>query len=181
MDSRQAQSLLPDYTAGCLCEADEAAVRKWIEECPDCQKEWHAIQTTLLVVSTSTQPLPSAEESLRMWQCCADKIFEKREAERLARQNPSLWSWIQMQPRWGWAALGGAVAILGSVWLMAPTATTNDGAPVITTADAAGELRMFRQAPPAASGMVNHHAGTAMDPFTDHVGTTLVSASATTP
>jgi anti-sigma factor RsiW len=179
MDSRQAQSLLPDYTAGCLCEADEAAVRKWIEECPDCQKEWHAIQTTLLVVSTASQPLLSAEESRRMWECCANKIFEKREAERLARQNPSLWSWIRMQPRWGWAALGGAVAILGSVWLLAPAPTTNDGAPAFATASAAGDLKMFRQPPAATSGIVNHHAGTAMDPFTDHVGSTLVSASAT--
>jgi hypothetical protein len=180
MDSRQAQSLLPDYTAGCLCEADEVAVRKWIEECPDCQQEWHAIQTTLLVVSTAVQPLPSAETTQRMWQSCAEKIYQKREAERLAAQKPSMWSWMRMQPRWGWAALGGAVIVLGSV-LMTPDATTNDGLTVIADSSTAGELRAFNAPPPAASGLVNHHAAMSIDPFTDHVGTTLVSASATAP
>jgi hypothetical protein len=115
-----------------------------------------------------------------MWQCCAEKLYEKREAERLARQNPGLWSWMRVQPRWGWAALGGAVAVLGSVWLMTPN-PTNDGAPTLATADATGQLVMFREPPRAASGMVNHHAGMAMDPFTDHVGSTLVSYSATAP
>lgn len=181
MDSRQAQSLLPELCSGCLDAEREAAVRAMIEECPDCQREWHLIQSTLLLVSTTSQPLLTPEQSQRMWQQCSEKLHARIEKERLAKQNPTLWSWIKLQPRWGWAALGGAVAVLGSVWLMAPDTPDTNTAPTYAAAGANSELVMFRRPSGAASGLVNHHAGMAFDPFTDHVGSNLVSYSATAP
>ncbi|MDF2439777.1 MAG: hypothetical protein JWN98_761 [Abditibacteriota bacterium] len=182
-NSRQAQALLPDFSAGCLDADCETAVREWLEKCPECRGEWQSIQRTMQLLSSTPHAPLSEEESRRMWHCCREQIFEKVEAKRLVAQNPSFWNWFQAQPRWGWAALGGAVAILGSV-LLGPDSTQEASAPTLASATMASgtgtpELTMFRQPSRVTSELVNHHSAMAMDPFTDHVGSTLVSYSAT--
>ena len=175
-NSRQAQALLPDFSAGCLDADCEAAVREWLDKCPECRGEWQSIQGTMQLLSSAPHAPLSEEASRRMWHCCREQIFEKTEANRLAAQNPSFWNWFKAQPSWGWAALGGAVAILGSV-LLTPEASQDQ--PQLKIATVAPELRMLRQPSRVASELVNHHSGMAIDPFTDHVGSTLVSYSAT--
>ena len=177
MDTHQAQSLLPDYSADNLDAPTAAQVRRFLAECPDCKREWEAMQSTLLTVSALSQPVPTPAQSSAMWSKCAEKLHASIEAERLAAQRPAWRQWLGVQPRWGWAALGGAVAVLGSVWLMGP-----QNAPV-SPADNSnpGQLVAFQQPPAMASTLVNHHSAMAFDPFTDHVGSTLVSYSATAP
>jgi len=175
-NSRQAQALLPDFSAGCLDADCEAAVREWLDKCPECRGEWQSIQGTMQLLSSAPHAPLSEEASRRMWHCCREQIFEKTEANRLAAQNPSFWNWFKAQPSWGWAALGGAVAILGSV-LLTPEASQDQ--PQLKIATVAPEPRMLRQPSRVASELVNHHSGMAIDPFTDHVGSTLVSYSAT--
>lgn len=179
-DTKAAQALLPDFSAGCLDADCEAAVKEWLEKCPECRQEWKSIQATMHALS-ATPPVDLTDEDSRlMWQSCREQLFDQIESNRLAAQNPSIWNWFTAQPRWGWAALGGAVAILGSV-LLSPDAGQEPTRPQLaaTTAQPV-DLVMFRRTPPpVASELVNHHTAMAFDPFTDHVGSTLVSYSAT--
>lgn len=102
-----------------------------------------------------------------------------------------LWSWAALQPRWGWAAVGGALVVLGSVWWFTPepaAPTPPKGVLVLRSLPAPGQesaetgrLVSFEPPPPLASPLINHHAAMSFDPFTDHVGSTLVSYSATAP
>lgn len=181
-NSRQAQALLPDFSAGCLDADCEAAVREWLDKCPECRGEWQSIQGTMQVLSSTPHAPLSEEASRRMWHCCREQIFEKTEANRLAAQNPSFWNWFKAQPSWGWAALGGAVAILGSV-LLTPDTTPETSTPQFATTMLSGTptpgLKLFSQPSRVTSELVNHHSAMAFDPFTDHVGSTLVSYSAT--
>jgi hypothetical protein len=85
---------------------------------------------------------------------------------------------MSTQPRWGWAALAGSVAVLAAVWFSTPQ---NNASPTNLAADnlPEGTLIRFERPPSAASPFINHHSAMAFDPFADHVGSTLVSHSAT--
>jgi hypothetical protein len=163
--------------------AEMRELQEHLAECPPCEKEWVVFQQTLLIVSTTPQPLLSAEQSRLMWEECARRCMDKTEEKRLAAQRSasggwSLSQWLGMQPRWGWAALGGAVAVFGAVWFLAP----QDDAPTPTWAandPGMTQLVRFDRPPTAASPFINHHSAMAFDPFADHVGSTLVSYSAT--
>ena len=188
MERREALELLPELSADCLDEKTAQAVRKWVEDCPECKMEWTALQTMMEQLSTASQPLLTPAQSQRMWANCAEKIFDRVEAERLAQQNPSLWSWMKMQPRWGWAMVGGAVVVLGAAWLAnpeTPTAPIDGTAPALVAEnDAAndpGELVVLQRPPSYAASLVDHHAQMAIDPFSDHVGSSLVSYAASVP
>jgi hypothetical protein len=81
-----------------------------------------------------------------------------------------------LQPQLGWAALGAAVAIFGSVWMLTPAQT--DEQPLVFTANPAQVAQIgFERPPDTAMPLLSHHAAMSIDPFTDHVGTTLVSYS----
>jgi hypothetical protein len=109
--------------------------------------------------------------------------MEKTEKKRLEAQRPALWrsplgQWMSTQPKWGWAALGGSLAVLGAVWFLTPqnnTAPSNFGGANMSE----GTFIRFERPPSAASPFINHHSAMAFDPFADHVGSTLVSYSAT--
>ncbi len=184
MERREALELLPELSADCLDEKTAQAVRQWIDDCPECKMEWSALHTMMEQLSTASQPLLSSAQSQRMWANCAEKIFDRVEAERLAKQNPSLWAWMKMQPRWGWAMVGGAVVVLGAAWMAnpeIPAAQNGDGAPALVAEADPGELRVLSQPPSYAATMVDHHAQMAIDPFSDHVGSSLVSYAASAP
>lgn len=189
MERREALELLPELSADCLDEKTAQAVRNWVEDCPECKMEWSALQTMMEQLSVTSQPLLTPAQSQRMWANCAEKVFDRVEAERLAQQNPSLWSWMKMQPRWGWAMVGGAVVVLGAAWLAnpeMPAAPLNDGtAPALVAEnDAAndpGELVVLQRPSSYMASMVDHHAQMAIDPFSDHVGSSLVSYAASAP
>lgn len=188
MERREALELLPELSADCLDEKTAQAVRQWIDDCPECKMEWGTLQTLMEQLSTTSQPLLTSAQSQRMWANCAEKIFDRVEAERLAKQNPSLWSWMKMQPRWGWAMVGGAVIVLGAAWIAnpeIPTAQEDENAPALLAETGStndpGELRVPSQLPSYAATMVDHHAQMAIDPFSDHVGSSLVSYAASAP
>jgi len=160
----------------------EPALRE-IEEhlalCPPCRQEWQVFQQTLFVLSTTSQHLPSAECSRAMWEACSRGIYDKIETQRIATQSSgaiswSLGSWMKSQPAWGWVTLGGAVAVFGAVWFMAPqndvTVQPNTTYALVADGD---------RPPQVASPFINHHSAMAFDAFNDHVGSTLVSYSAT--
>jgi hypothetical protein len=81
--------------------------------------------------------------------------------------------------------------VFGAVWFLAPGDATgsNDsaGREVVTPetelvmfpSPQSGET--FSNPPAGAAALVNHHTGMTVDPFTDYVGNTMVSYSATAP
>ncbi len=187
MDRREALNKLPELSAGCLDTETEAAVRRWVEECPRCKAEWQSLQKFL----GTLQAVPSAEltpeQSRRMWSRCSEALFDKIEQQRIQEQNPSLWRWMKSQPRWGWAMLGGAVVVLGATILApdnSPVAPAAAGGAPVTLASAhgnaadPGELQTLGRPPLYAATMVDHHAQLAADPFSDRVGSSLVSYTA---
>ena len=177
MDCRQAQSRLADLSAEHLSSSSATELRAHLVQCPQCDQEWQVFQETLLILSVSTQPLPSQQQSRVMWDVCLQKVAEQVEQQRAER--PALWGWARRQPRWGWAAVGSAIAVFGGVWWLAPHEET---APAQFAASPDIVQRISFERPPAnASPLINHHVAMAFDPFTDHVGSTLISYSATVP
>ena len=154
-------------------------------------------ERTLFSVSCLSQPLPSPLASEQMWHRCSEHIFQKVEAERNGTKQTlvansvaapeysgGISRWFSRQPRWSWATLGGALAILAGVWFLAPqddNATFANSGNFPTQNDSPGELIVLQRPSGATSGLVDHHSAMAVDPFTDYVGTTLVSYSATSP
>lgn len=190
MNCRDCQAKICDLTADALPVPDADSVREHLTVCATCGQEMEFLQYTLFSVSCLTQPLPSALASEQMWHRCSEHIFQKVEAERTGVNSlatagsPGFSGWLSRQPRWSWATLGGALAILGSVWMLAPhddSATFADSGNFPTQDNSPGELVALRRPSGAASGLINHHSAMAVDPFTDYVGTTLVSYSATSP
>lgn len=181
MDCREAKTSLADLSAEQLTPDLQKQIETHFADCPPCLEEWRLFQATLSTVSQTTQPIPAPRQSREMWLACEKSWTERVERERLQASQPAFWSsplgrWVRLQPAWGWASLGGALAVLSGVWLMdAQDVPTTD----IIVPRPSTELRMirFEQPPSVASSMLDHHAIMAFDPFADHVATTLVSYS----
>ncbi len=208
MNCNECQAQLADLSAETLASDQSLAMTAHFKECAHCYDEWAVFERTLFVVSTTSQALPSPLASEQMWHRCAEHIFQKVEAERLnqspltpareysraedATAETAGWrGWFVRQPGWSWASLVGAFAVFGAVWFLAPGDATlvNDstGREVVTPEAA---LVMFPSPVPTqnlsnppsdAASLVNHHTGMTVDPFTDYVGNTMVSYSATVP
>lgn len=178
MTCRECLEQFSSFSVDNLPEAGALSVREHLEACPQCRQEWQIFEHTLFVVSSSTQPLPAPQTSIAMWQRCSEHIFQQVESERLRthQQSSGFFSWFARQPKWSWATFAGAVAVLGAAWLFAPQ---EEAPAVVELPNDPGALVMFQQPPAAAVGLVNHHSAMAADPFTDNVGSTLVSHSAT--
>src|SRR5674476_239802 len=124
MDCRQVESQLAMLSAEALPASTALQLREHLTHCSNCGHEWQMFQTTLLVLSTTTQAMPSPAQTEQLWQGCADYIFDRVEARRLQSKESSLivpagpawWNWVRNQPRGGWVALGSAVAVLGGAW-----------------------------------------------------------------
>jgi hypothetical protein len=204
MNCSECQAQLAELSAEALASEQSLAMRAHFEECAHCYGEWAIFERTLFLISSVEQPLPSPLASEQMWHRCAEHIFQKVEAERLnprreySRQEEVLrdsgaaesrgWrGWLARQPRWSWASLAGAFVVFGAVWFLAPgDATSADGGREGLAPES--ELVMLptpvpSQAlstpPTGAAALVNHHTGMTVDPFTDYVGNTMVSYSAT--
>jgi anti-sigma factor RsiW len=181
MDCRQAQSFLADLSVEHLPPASATELHSHLAQCPQCQDEWQRFQAMLLTLSTGTQSLPTQQQSQEMWSACLNKWTEQVERQRTTKegvtqqttaQRPSLWNWMRHQPRWGWAALGGAMAVFGGTWVLAPHDEPGPEPEPMT-------VIRFQTPPSTRASLVNHHSAMAFDPFSDHVGSTLVSYSAT--
>lgn len=186
MDCRDVESQLAILSAEDLSESAAATLREHLMRCTECEKEWQMFQATMLMLSTTSQPIVTAEVSEKLWQCCSDKLHERIEQQRLAAQRPAWWNWARTQPRWGWAALGGAVAVFGGVWLYGPQESQPSQDVAVAQLPAGdqatpGTLVNFQTPPDTASTMVNNHTAMTFDPFIDHVASNLVSYSATAP
>jgi hypothetical protein len=190
MTCRECLEKIADLSADDVAASSAQTMLDHLESCPQCQREWSIFEHTLFVVSTTSQPLPAPQASDAMWQGCCDHIFNKVETQR--GKGPSLYRWAARQPRWGWVSLGGALAILGATWVLAPHEDTLDvlanGVPSQVVAvnsqaglGSPGPLITFERPPAGASGLVNHHSAMATDPLADNVGSTMVSYSATAP
>lgn len=196
MNCHQVQSQFAALSAGELPSSEGAALKSHCIGCSPCRREWEDFQNTLLLLSTLSQPLPSDECSCQMWNVCAEEIFLRVEERRLAPLSfrERVLNWMQQQPRWGWAALGAAVAIFGSVWLLTPNDAAQNGAleaslnggPIMRIGAPSAEptdfgsmpVRVhFEPAPAGTSGAVDYHAAMSFDPFVDHVGSSLVSSA----
>ena len=195
MKCRQAQSRLAVYSAENLSDKELAALCEHLDKCPECHREWVVLQSTLITLSTTSQPLLSRETSDKMWQCCEERLRRRAQQTALgiapaplatrdagynaAAAGSTMWNWI-FQPQVGWAALGAAVAIFGSVLFLTPSQP--DEQPLTYEGPSVPATQVAFEAPPEGTQpLVNHHAAMAIDPFTDRVGTTLVSYSATAP
>jgi len=188
MNCRDCQAKISDLSADALASSDAVLMREHLEDCRACKEEMAILERTLFSVSSATQTLPSALASEQMWHRCSEHIFQKVEAERAGAKQPiaaqreySLQgnaSWFSRQPRWSWAALSGALAILASAWLFnSPESSSSPDFPVADNSP--GQLVALQRPSGPASVLINHHSAMSVDPFTDYVGTTLVSYSAT--
>jgi hypothetical protein len=175
MDCREAKTSLADLSAEQLTPDMQKQIEAHFADCPPCLEEWRLFQATLFTVSQTTQPMPSSQQSREMWLACEKSWMERVERER---HGSSAWNsfsrWIGVQPAWGWASLGGALAVLGGVWIMTGAPEAN---PVAPAAPDTFQMIRFEQPPSSASPLLNHHSVMAFDPFEDHVATTLVSYS----
>jgi hypothetical protein len=178
MDCRQALAQLGDLSAEGLPVRSAQEIIAHMEQCPECEKEWELFRKTLFLASTTTQPLLTAQQSQQIWGVCLQKIIEKTEAERTTVRSPFL-GWFTGQPRLGWAALGGAIAVFGSVWAFTPHGSAPRTPTTIAQFDTSTNFVRFENPPRNTAALVNNHAAMAFDPFNDHVGSTLVSYSAT--
>jgi hypothetical protein len=172
MDCREALAQLGDLSVQGIPPRLANEIMSHLQECPECEDEWVAFQETLFIASTTAQPLPTPEQTQQIWNACLEKIIAENERERTKARNPFL-GWFDFQPRLGWAALGGAVAVFGGVWLLAPQAD------VPQDSSAVPQFVRFENPPESMAALVNNHTAMAVDPFNDHVGSTLVSYSAT--
>lgn len=195
MNCRDCQAQICDLSADALPAPIADLVREHLTVCATCGEEMATLERTLFSVSCLSQPLPSPLASEQMWHHCSEHIFQKVEAQRSGvlqsaaasssatpEYSRSTFGWFSRQPRWSWATLGGALAILGGVWFFAPnddsTTFANNGE-FPTQNDSPGELVSLQRPSGASLSLINHHSAMAVDPFTDYVGTTLVSYSAT--
>jgi hypothetical protein len=136
-----------------------------------------------------------------MWQTCAahirqhptgrgvePRLSETTTARSYTASRAPFWkSWFLQQPALGWAALGGAVAVLAGAWLFAPASTTpvddlitrSVSLPEIQSVnDLENTLVSYRRPPSLASALVNNHSMMSSGPFSNYVGPSLVSYSA---
>jgi hypothetical protein len=103
-------------------------------------------------------------------------------------------SWLEtlksaLMPRPGYALAGGlatvvAAVALGAALLWSPS--TPAPAPVTVAAlptvpQSRANLVSFQAPPPATTGMLDYHSAMAFEPFSNHVGPTLVAYTATQP
>jgi hypothetical protein len=187
MTCRECLANLSELSADNLAASTIQTIQSHLEACPQCQREWSVFSQTLFVASTISQPLPAPEASQAMWEGCCDHIFNKIESRRAAT---GLHGWVVRQPRWGWVSLGGALAILGATWFLAPhdeaiDAITDNVNTQFATNQAGindpGRLITFKRPPQGASSLVTHHSAMSADPLPDNVGSTMVSYSAAQP
>ena len=176
MDCRTCKNHFAERSVELLPAPVEGALDEHLAKCPPCEQEWRAFLRTLHVISATDQPLPSAGDSGKMWSTCSKHIFESIESKRVPAQQSSSWLGWMRSPTLGWATLGGALLVLGSVWWLTPQ---DGGGQYFAEEPSTGTLVQFQQPPAIASDMVNHHAAMGFDPFADRVGSTMVSYSAT--
>jgi len=174
------------------------ALRHVVEACPACNQEWGFFRQSILVVSTTSQLLPSPDQTRLMWQTCSAQIrrlpTERGVEPRFIESSPSavpFWkNWFSPQPAsgsaFGWVALGAATALLAGVWFLAPD-TSVSSAPVVALAplpqvqnanDLEGSAVSFQRPPAMASTLVNNHSMMGAAPFSNYAGSSLVSYSA---
>lgn len=193
MKCRQAQSRLAVYSAEHLSDKDLAALCEHLDKCPECHREWVVLQSTLVTLSTTSQPVLSHEVSQKMWTCCEERLQRRAQQTAVSQvplgagsvgydsdaARPTFWNSL-LQPQWGWATLGAAVAIFGSVLFLTPAEQEEQPMSFATTSQPVTQV-VFERPPDSTLPLVTHHTAMSIDPFTDHVGTTLVSYSATAP
>lgn len=177
MDCRQALTELADLSAESLAAPAAQDLMRHLADCPQCDEEWKAFQLTLFRLSAAPQTLPSSEQSRRIWAACLEEVSRDVEAKRESRHGARETGFFKFAPRWSWAMLGGAAAVMGGVWLLAPHAETSDVIPLARTAN----LQSFQNPPALMSPLVTHHTAFAFDAFNDHSGTSLISYGATAP
>ncbi len=125
MDCSQVKTSLADFSVEQLSPSQAQQLLEHCAQCPPCEGERLLFQHTLLIASTTSQPLLSPRQSQEIWHACAQSMMDKIERERLQKPQPSRGRspfrlWARSQPRWAWGALGGAFAVLGGVWLLSP-------------------------------------------------------------
>jgi hypothetical protein len=186
MTCRECLEQFSEMSADNVSASTALSIREHLKACPQCVDEARAFEHTLFILSASSQPLPTPQISDAMWQYCSEHVFQKVEAKRSNSRatRPGLAGWFARQPLWGWASLAGAFAILTATWFLAPhedalNALNEEVNVYRNTPTMRAGLITFERPPASASALVNHHSAMAADPFTDNVGSTLVSYSAT--
>jgi len=147
MNCEKVRLKISELSADNLSTREASGILAHLATCNSCQHCWEEYQQTMFALSTSTQPIPGASRSQQMWSYCQQRITESEidsrysTPARAALRNSindtagnSVWSWIGGQPRWGWIALGGAMAVLAGAWFMTTPAPDPGNTASITTA-----------------------------------------------
>jgi hypothetical protein len=147
MNCATVQSKICELSVDSLSARDASNMLAHFAACPSCQECWEEYQQTMFVLSTATQPIPAKTQTQQMWSHCQQRITESEidtrysTPARAALRNAvnenignSLWNWIGGRPRWGWVALGGAMAALAGAWFASTPAPDPGNSTSITTA-----------------------------------------------
>jgi hypothetical protein len=200
---------LAALSANDLSPTEAEAVRRHLEACPPCKGHWVLFERTLLTLNSASQPKLTAEQSRQMWLVCLEHTKaaqagnkpwaalhngsddDSSEAHSLWESLVKTFSWLTATPRTGWAVAGGAAAILGLTYFLAPHPQGAEPAPQVAFAPLPqADLIQFRdfgrsglfQAPPAnASQLVDYHTAMSFEPYSDHVAPSLIAYSASAP
>lgn len=200
MDCNQTEAKFCEVSADACDEQTARAVREHLANCPPCEKKWREFENSMLACSTATQPVPTSAQTRAMWEACEKKCFTSAQVATPQRQSAPIsvsqriGNWFGAQPRWSLATLGAATAIFCGVWISSVMPASQvisqngtreysrlvsrsiiDEVP-LGTSDARAQMP-----PRDAAFFIDHHASMGFDPFTDHVGPTLVSFSASAP
>ena len=147
MNCEKLQSRISDLSADNLPAREANEMLAHFATCSSCHECWEEYQQMMFALSTSTQPIPGDSRSQQMWNYCQQRITETEldarysTPARAALRNSikedsgtSVWNWIGVQPRWGWVALGGAMAAIAGTWFVTSPAPDPGNTHSITTA-----------------------------------------------
>jgi hypothetical protein len=191
-----------------LSPAEAEAVRRHLEECPPCKGQLVLFERTLFTLSSTSQPLLSARRSRQMWLVCLEHARAEKSgshplpvepASSGADSKANLWEsfsksfgWLAGTPRWGWALAGGAATVMTAAYLLAPQPQTPGAGDSSLAAmplpqgtfvafSGPGRGNTFEVPSPSAAQLVDYHTAMNFEPYTDHVGPSLVAYTSTLP
>lgn len=147
MNCEKVKSKLSALSADTLSSNEASFMLAHFAECRSCEQEWTKYQQMLFLVSSVSQPLPHTRQSEQMWAHCKRHLIEqeindkytspvRRQAAKRAWHDSSnpLLGWLNAQPRWSWAAFGGAVAALVAAWVISSPTQQPTSTPTVNTA-----------------------------------------------
>jgi hypothetical protein len=112
MNCGRTRRLLPLFSGGDLPERKTRRVRKHLEACADCRREFEAYRTALRVVADAVRGAPAGDWTPGEWRAVMDRVAKEKPEPRV-RFEPA------MTPKWIPAfASGAAILVVVAIGLL---------------------------------------------------------------